>query len=294
MKQKFYYPLFFILIVSALLNQVHAVDIAILQNQQMSENKAAHNAAVVTRALEITEEEYGPFEVKVADMTMSNARLHKFVVEGEVFNTVVVIANQLWDDTTIGIKVPVRLGLLSYRLLLVNKLQLTKFEKVKTKEGLGKLYAGLAKGWETGKVFNYHGFNVKETGHFEGIFAMLDKQRFDYLPRGVYEVYDELESRSELLKHVVVEPTLALYIPTVSRVYVSPKHPRLAKRIETGLQVMLKNGDLKEILYKYYKKDLERADLKNRRIITVENPLYDINDLSYKDSLLKFSHVSSN
>lgn len=269
-------------------NNSFAVDIAIIQNQQMSENKARHNSAVVTRALEITEDEYGPYEVQVIDLTMSNGRLHKFIVEGKTFNTVVIIANQLWDDTTIAVKVPVRLGLLSYRLLLVNKVDLFKFEQISTIEQLSHLYAGLAKGWETTKVFKHHGFKVKTTGHFEGIFSMLDKHRFDYLPRGIYEAYDELESREEILDDVVVEPTIALNIPTLTHVYVSPSEPRLAKRINAGLQKMLINGDLKKLLLKYYEKDLKRADLKNRKIIKISNPFYNQTKIDkFEDQLLE-------
>lgn len=272
--------------ISIFSSQLFAVDIAILQNQQMSENKAAHNAAVVRRALEITEDEYGPFEVQVVDLTMSNGRLHKFVVEGEIFNTVVIIANQLWDDTTIGLKIPVRLGLLSYRLLLVHEDNLPAFSKVNTIEELGEFSAGLVNGWETTKVFNHHKLNLKTTGHFQGIFSMVDKRRFDYLPRGVYEVYDELKSREAMLKNVVVEPTIALHIPTLTRVYVSPQKPRLARRISVGLSKMLANGDLKKILYKYYDKDLKRAMLQNRKMITLENPYYNHNEsLKYKDYL---------
>lgn len=276
----------FIFLMSLSAVKAFALDIALIQNQQMSENKAAHNAAVVTRALEVTEDEYGPFEVKVVDLTLSNGRLHKFIVEGKTFNTVVIIANKLWDDSTIGINIPVRLGLLSYRMLLINKGDIAKFSKINSAEQLGGLSAGLATSWETTKIFKYHNFNVKTTGHFEGIFSMLDKERFDYLPRGVYEIYDELEARKSLLDDVVVEPSLALYIPTISRVYVSPSEPRLAKRIEKGLNKILMNGDLEKLLYKYYQKDLMRADLKNRKMIKIDNPYYNVSENSnYKHVL---------
>jgi hypothetical protein len=55
-------------------------------------------------------------------------------------------------------------------------------------------------------------------------------------------------------------------------VYVSPKEPQLAKRLETGLLKLNETGEITEILLKYYKEDINRADIPNRRLITINNP----------------------
>lgn len=279
-----------ILILFSILFSVNAysVDIVTLHNQRMSDNKAAHNFTVIKRALEVTEEEYGPFEIGMVSKPMPNAHLHKAVLEGETFNTIIVLANDMWDETTIGIKVPVRLGLLSYRLLLVNKSNLESFEQVKKIAELRNFYAGLVRGWQTTKVFGFLKLNVKVVGNFEGIYLMLDKNRFDYIPRGIYEIYDELNSRKGRYKNVVVEPNIALKIPTISRVYVSPKHPRIAKRLDAGLHKIIASGELKEILFKFYEKDIQRADISNRRVISIENPYYDkTENLIYEKLLIE-------
>jgi hypothetical protein len=49
---------------------------------------------------------------------------------------------------------------------------------------------------------------------------------------------------------VVIEPSLAIYLPMPTYVYVSPAKPRLAQRLEKGLKIMLKNGELHQILRK--------------------------------------------
>jgi hypothetical protein len=269
----------------------NAVDIVKLQLQQMSKNKAAHNTEVIRRALEITEPEFGAFRLDKINTTMSSARMLQSLIEGSLINTVIVPESDLWDKHTISVKVPVRLGLLSYRLLLVNKSDLSKFEKINTLDELKAIPVGLHKGWVTTKLFNLNAFNVIETGHFEGLFLMLNRYRFDYIPRGVYEVYDELASRQDVLKDIVVEPTIALFIPTMSYVNVSPTDPKIAKRLASGLLQLQNNGELKKILHKYYGNDIKRANLKNRKVFEINHPNFSPHDkLNYEILLENFNN----
>jgi len=106
------------------------------------------------------------------------------------------------------------------------------------------------------------------------------------LPRSIYEIYAELEERKDTLENVVVEPTIALNIPMLSYVYVSPSEPRIAKRIKSGLQKLLANGELKELLYKHYGDDIIRANLQGRKIFQIENNYYNHDDNEYNNYLL--------
>ncbi|TYK66336.1 hypothetical protein [Colwellia echini] len=252
----------------------YSTSIVKLQLQQLSENKAAHSVEVIRRALEITEPEFGDFKLEILKITMSGSRMSQRLLEGKTVNTVFLPANKEWDEKALVIRVPVRLGLLNYRLLLINKTDIEKFSQVNTLDDLNLLQAGLTTDWQTTKIYKLQNLSYVDTGHFEGIFLMLNKHRFDYLPRGIYEVYDELEARKDQLTDIVVEPTLALNIPMYTYIYVSPKTPEIAKRLESGLRKILANGDLKKLLYKYYAADIERANLKSRKIIKIENPYY--------------------
>ena len=245
----------------------YSVDVVKLQSQQMSENKSAHNTEVIRRALEITEAEYGPFKLEIVNLTMSSA-------------------SELWDKHNIAIRLPVRQGLLSYRLLLVNKADLPMFEKINSLKELNNFTAGLHKGWLTTEIFKLNNLSVTETGHFEGLFLMLNRRRFDYIPRGIYEIYDELNARQTMLRDIVVEPTIALYIPTSSYVYLSPEDTRLAKRIDTGVRKLITSGELKAIVKKYYANDINRANLNGRKIFEIENPYFNPKDKLNFNNLL--------
>lgn len=253
--------------------QVQAVDtVKILKPLLGKDKRSKHKDEIILRALQVTEDEYGPYEFQTIDGDMSPGRALISMQEGKIINTFIAPSDKEWNANTTVIKIPVRQGLLSYRLLLVNKNSLDKFKQVNTLADLKNLTAGLHSDWVTTDVFNQLGMKVLTAHNYEGLFLMLSRNRFDYMPRAIYEVYDELNNRETKLKDVVVEPSIALYLPMVSYVYISPKEPRLAKRIEKGLRKLVSTGEIKTILHKYYEEDITRADLKNRKIIKIDNP----------------------
>ena len=236
-----------------------------------ADKRADHKDEVITRALELTVSEFGPFNFETVNVDMTPGRALSATKSGKLINLFIAPHNETWDEGTIPIKIPIRQGLLSYRLLLVNKRNLHKFRNVEDMDDLKKLTAGLQGHWVTTKIFKNLGFNLQIENNFEGLFYMLDRGRFDYFPRAIYEIYDELHSRKSEVPNIVIEPTLALYLPMKSYVYVSPNAPRVAQRMESGLSKLLSSGEMKQILDKYYGEDIRRAGLNNRKIIKIKN-----------------------
>ncbi len=280
--------IFIILIVCAF--PANATDsIKILKPILGFDKRAQHKDEVIIRSLEITEAEFGPFTFEAVNVDMTPSRALASIKTGNLINTFIAPASDVWDKSAIPIKVPIRQGLLSYRLLLINKQDLTKYKGVQTLDELNQLTAGLQHGWITTKIFKELEMNMITGHNFEGLFLMLNKHRFNYLPRAIYEIYDEFESRKEQLNNVIIEPTLALYLPMVTYVYVSPTEPLIAKRINAGLRKLVATGELTEILNKYYEKDIQKANLSNRHIIKINNPYFD-DKAVLNDKTLWFQH----
>lgn len=224
--------------------------------------------------MEVTKEEYGPYEFIINPLRMNRSRSLVNIIKGETHNLYITPSHPEWDQQTIAIKIPIRLGLLSYRLLLIHKDDLELFSKINTLEQLKKLTAGLRSKWVTTQIFKKEKFTMVESANYDGLFNLLDKHKFHYFPRSIYEIYDELSERTQLYKNLVIEPTLALNIPTATYVYISPKNPRLAKRITDGLTRLFDSGELTEIVEKYYGAGIKKAQLPTRKIIEIENPFY--------------------
>lgn len=257
-------------------NMVWSVDIIKMTNGESSMDKRTmHKNEVIKRALEITIPSYGAYEFKFIETQMNHHRALPSTIKGTNNNVYVAPANDEWNKKTLPIKIPIRRGLLNYRLLLIHKADLSKFAKVNTLDDLKKLTAGLRNGWVTTDIFHKSGLKTIETRNFEGLFLSLDNHRFNYLPRAIYEIFDELHNRKHLLSNVIIEPTLAIHLPMPTYIYVSPTAPRIAERLEAGLRKMLKKGELKLLLNKYYADDIKRANLKARKIIKINNPYYD-------------------
>lgn len=251
-----------------------AVDIVKFESgQSQNDSRMAYKLEVIKSALELTRDTYGPYLISTAAPKMNSLQAMRQLQNGELLNVFIALTNEDWESQTIPIRIPIRRGLLNYRILLTHKQYLPHLKKVNTVSDLMSLQVGMRHNWSLTEVLSLRGFNIIPSKSYDGLFTMLDNQRFHYIPRGINEIYDELESRKSKLKNVVIEPELILYIPSPTYLFVSPKYPRLAQRFEHGLEMMVANGQLKAIFDKYFTQHIEQADLKNRRIITVGNPL---------------------
>lgn len=229
---------------------------------------------VLLRALELSEPEFGAFVVEERRINMKPKRALTLVETGDIINVAIMAANDDWNERTAAVHIPIRGGTLSYRLLVVRQDDLGKFEQVRTASDLKKLTAGLQDDWLTTKSFSAAALTMNTSHNFEGLFSMLSSQRVDYVPRAVYEVYDELELRSSQFPHLVVEPTLLLHVPMVSYAYVTPTNKRLKDRLAVGLTRLADSGELKQIFTQYYADDFTRAALKNRTLIDISDGFF--------------------
>ncbi|WP_051249542.1 hypothetical protein [Maridesulfovibrio zosterae] len=237
-----------------------------LDSRHIYENK------ILTMALEKTRDNFGDFAIETTISDAQRERLFKELLKGKKLNLYVAPTQEKWEEELIPIRIPVLKGILGYRLFLIRKQDIERFSSIKSVEELKKLRVGLNRHWSTTKVMEGLDFNVVRGGAYAGLFKMLLYDRFDYFPRGVSEIFAEYESRNLLMPDLAIEPGIALYLPQPVYFFVSPMYPRLAKRIKSGLEIMLKDGSFDKLFWEYNSSNLGKADLKNRMIIAVDNP----------------------
>jgi len=242
-----------------------------------------YKSQILLRALQLTEPEYGSFIIKDTSVNMKPLRAMLSISSGKMMNVAFMAANEEWDNKALPIAVPIRGGTLSYRLLLVNKANLDDFAKVSSLADLNMLIGGLQNDWSTTKIFKASNINIRTPQTLEGMLSMLNVQRIDYIPRAIYEIFDEIKLHNNSLKNVVIEPTLSLYIPMVSYAYVSPKAPRIAQRLKIGLDELARSGELRRIFNQYYGQDIQNSGLTQRKVIKISSPYFEKNKLSVAD-----------
>lgn len=271
------------LLFSVLLSLFIRVDLSLSQTsidevryeagQSKNDVRLQFKLEILHTAMQKTTDKYGRYKIVNKTPIVNAHRAIHLMQSGKDLNVFIALTNKKWEENTIAIRIPIRRGLVNYRLLLIHKDEGENFQRIESLRDLLKMRVGSKYGWSTTSVLENAGFTVIPSDSYDGLFAMLDKHRFDFIPRGVNEIYDEYDQKKGALKNIMIQPNLALYIPNATYVFVSPKYPKLAQRLQAGLETMVAEGSLTEIVERYFRDDLARADLGHRRIIHLENPL---------------------
>ncbi|MGJ8679686.1 tetratricopeptide repeat protein [Paraglaciecola sp.] len=227
--------------------------------------------AILKKSLELSTEKFGPFELVVIDKALSNDLKRWMIYDGIDINVAMSMASPDWEYLTLPIRIPIRRGVGSYRLLAIHEKNQNTFKDIASVKALKALTVGVQEGWILNEVLDEEGFILVKSTSYDSTFKMLDKRRFDFIPRGIHEVYDELAIREKELSSLMIEPRLAIYLPQPYYIFVSPKAPRIAQRIEFGLEKMIAEGVLQEMFNQYFADFIEKANLSNRTIIHLDN-----------------------
>ena len=246
--------------------------IRIFKPHSLFDQRHIYNNAVLTAALDKTVQQYGRYTLDLSIPGTQRERALVELIAGERINVHIVPTRPEWEKKALPIRIPIAKGLLGYRLFLVNRQHVDTFSNIESIGQLKTLKAGLRQQWSTTKVMQNCGFNVVAGSDYEGLFKMLMNDRFDYFPRGVNEIFAEFESRREQLPEMIIEPNLALFIPMPIYIFVCPKYPQLAERIEIGLHAMIDDGSLDSLFKHYHADSIHLANLDQRRVFRVDNP----------------------
>mgnify|MGYP000049338932 FL=1 len=229
---------------------------------------------LLRQVLNKTSSSHGSFNMFPAE-GMNVGRAIEFLKSGETeaVNVVWTTSSKKREDSLLPIRIPIRKGLLGYRIFLIKKEDQAKFAAIQTLEELKQLRVGQGHIWNDVKVFQGNGFEVVTGPSYEGLFRMLMEDRFDYFSRGINEAPEEYESRKNKFPNLFIEDSILLYYPWPKYFFTSKKNPALAERIELGLRMMIEDGSFERLFIKYHSKDIERVNLKNRKLFKMYNPL---------------------
>lgn len=256
-------------------NCCFALDTVKLNNSKYPDSREMqYKYEVISHALTLTRDKYGEFAIVRESNIRSNHRALVGLISSLNINCYFAVTNPEWEKNAIAIKIPIRRGILNYRLLTVNKETQHRFDNIKSLDDLKKLRVGLRADWATTAIFKANGFNVVENHNFEGLFHMLSHDRIDYIPRGINEAHAEIINIAQNQQHIdnlTVQPNIALRLLSPYYLFVSPQKPRLAKRLSQGLEMMVADGSLKGLFDKFYSDKVTQANLAQRKIFTVNN-----------------------
>ena len=168
------------------------------------------------------------------------------------------------------IRIPIYKGLIGWRIPLVRAANRDLLKQVKTKSDLVQFTAGQGHDWPDTAILQANGLTVMTSSHYAGLFGMLGLGRFDYFPRSVAEIWDEIATTNT--PGIVVDSHIVLHYPAAFYYFVSKKNPQLAKDLDRGLNLAIADGSFDALFNEYQGDIIARANIKGRTIIRMSNP----------------------
>lgn len=249
-----------------------AVDAVIFDRAASSADlRREYSKALLEQVMERTVPEFGPFTIEYADAHMERPRLLEALKDGKLINVTAYPADAKWLKALRAVPVPTDMGLQSWRIALIDSRNQDRMHKLALPDGLKQLTAGVGSVWVTRASLQDNGYKFVTGSNYIGLFDMLVAGRFDYFPRGVNEIFQEYDLRKQAFPQLAVEDSILLHDNIPSMFFVSPRNPRLYKRIHAGMESLLKDGTLERFVLEHHRRSLLRAKLCSRHRIDLPN-----------------------
>lgn len=253
----------------ALICTTATADEQVIRVNNFSDPNAAYAINMLRLALSHIDK---PYRIDISTKDMTQARVNEEVRIGGDLDLAWTSSDARMEATVLPIRIPLFKGLLGYRILIINKHDQAKFDRVETLEDLKQLTFGQGRTWADTNILESNGFTVIKTNKYPSLFYMVEGGRFDAFPRGVHEPFGELAQRPEL--ELAVEKNLMLAYKMPFYLFVSKNNPGLANDIETGFNRAIANGSFDEAFMNApeVKDVIEKANMKHRKVFYIDNP----------------------
>lgn len=201
---------------------------------------------------------------------LTDGRKTRRVAKGELSLKWASVSKKV-NDALLPVQIPIFKGLMGYRIFVIRKGEHDRFSKVNTVENLKAFRAGTGKSWGDRFVLEKAGLPVITSTRGRFLWGMLISKRFDYLPLGLHEPWDDISRYPEELS---VEQTLMVSYPMALYFYVKKDNDTLFTLISEGMEAAIKDGSYDKNLYqsKIMVDAAKYTQINQRRIITIANP----------------------
>lgn len=211
----------------------------------------------------------GPWQHRHFHSWLRDKRLRLALQRGEV-DVIWSQTNPDLEKSMLAVKFPLLKGLSNYRLFLINKGDQPRFSRIKTLTQLAELRGGMGAQWPDVTIMESNKLPLEKIAGYGKLFKMLAARRFDYFPRGIYQIQSELHFYPQL--PLEIEQTLMLHYHSETYFFVHPDNQRLADRLLRGLQIIRDNGEFDTLFNSIprYRWAAEELQKQNRRVLYLQ------------------------
>lgn len=230
-------------------------------------------------ALDKTISEYGSYQLRPSNK-MNTIRTIRTIKNNLEVNFFAKLSYEEYfsRENMIYVKFPVDLGIVGYRICFVSPERFDEVSLMTSLTELKTLTHGQGVGWSDISILRHNGFTVKTVNNYKSLFPMVAKNRFDIFCRGANELHEEYETNKKI-QGLMYNKTIAFYYPLPRFFYTHPSNKLAMERITKGIMLAFYDGSLKKLWLKHYQKNVDFADLDNRKVFNLENPF--VNNINF-------------
>jgi hypothetical protein len=213
----------------------------------------------------------GEFVLQQSPLPMQRRRSQKELALGQSIHVVWLITSIEREQELLPIRIPIDKGLLGWRIGLIRAAEAERFASLQTLNDVRRLVAGQQHDWADVSILRHNGLPLETGSNYDSLFQMLQLQRFDYFPRSVLEIWDELDKHPGM--GLAVERYFVLQYPSAYYFFVNKTNRVLAERLERGLRLAIRDGSFDRLFHQYNDDFIKRSKLPQRKRIALQNPL---------------------
>ena len=246
-----------------------------------SDARRIYTVELLRLALDKTVEEYGLYELRlVSGLSVRRmqqvAQLNKY----ENFFFKVSYTDQVAEQFTYA-PFPIEFGIVGYRVCFVAPSFLQESNQVTTLQQLQQHTVGQGLGWLDLDILQANEVPTVTVSQYLSLFPMVNKNRFDFLCRGINEIKLEMEQFAQS-EPLTLNTSFIIRYPLPRFFFTNNNNPMATARINEGLKRAFTDGSAQALMLSFYKENIEFVDVQKRAVIPMTNPLIENIDKSYE------------
>lgn len=248
-------------------------DIIVTGPESKNDKRVEYNILLFKAALESTIDEQEDYNLIIAP-SMNRKRKERSLKGGKVLHVMTGAPRTRYKDMFTPVLIPLRKGLMGYKVFLIHQKNRHILSNINSISDLKQLTIGQSKNWSSADILENAGFQVVKGSSYEGLFGMLDKERFTLFARGAGEVQYEIDLFGKIYPDLMIEESVILYYQQPDYFWFNndAAGEKLAKRIDGGLRRLVKSGEFDKLFNQYHGAFLKQLALKDRKVFRIENP----------------------
>lgn len=214
-----------------------------------------------------------PYELSQAPRATPFPQSVQQLLEGGAIQVIWAPTNYLLETMFHPVRVPIYRGLGGYRLFLIQRARQPLFHGITSLDDLRPLLTAEGFEWPTREILETADLRVFAAS-YDTIVRLLSLGRIDFFPRGLPDIFIEQRRQSSRFPEIAVEEELLLRYDAVRFFFVNKSNIALQKALERGFAKAYEDGSFQELFNSHpdIREALDRAQLKRRRIIRIDNP----------------------